>query len=104
VYDFFFGDQLRKHMVLISAFLLGQLFMIPLLGWLEPSQYVTLAVTLSLVSIWPLRFLYDRFFPVQCTEEQRQLNSNNKMLMMEITRDLENRIYDMDSRKNNRPP
>jgi hypothetical protein len=60
VYDFFFGDQLRKHVVLISAFLLGQLSVIPLAERLEPTQYVVLAVMISLVFIWPLRFLYDR--------------------------------------------
>jgi hypothetical protein len=65
VYDFFFGDQLRKHIVLISAFFLGQLFAIPLFGSLEPSQYVVFAVSVSLLSIWPLVLLYDRFHIVR---------------------------------------
>jgi hypothetical protein len=62
VYDFFFGDQLRKHVVLISAFFSGQLLVIPLLGRLEPSQYVALAVVTSFISMWPLTWLYDRFY------------------------------------------
>jgi hypothetical protein len=60
VYDFFFGDQRRKHIVLVSAFFLGQFFAIPLLGWLEPSQYVALAVAISFISVWPLTLFYDK--------------------------------------------
>ncbi len=34
--------------------------MIPLLEWLEPSQYVILAVTISFISTWPFTLLYNR--------------------------------------------
>jgi hypothetical protein len=63
VYDFFFGDQLRKYVVMISAIFLGQLFLIPLFGQLEPSRYVALGVTISFMFIWLLTLLYNRFGP-----------------------------------------
>ncbi len=62
-YDFFFGDQLRKHVVVVSAFFLGQISVIPLLGWLELPHYVALSVTISFLSIWPLTLFYDRLHP-----------------------------------------
>jgi hypothetical protein len=65
VYDFFFGDQLRKYVVLISAIFLSQLFVIPFFGQLEPSQYVVLGVIISFMFIWPLTLLYNRFGPIQ---------------------------------------
>ena len=65
VYDFFFGDQLRKYVVLISAFFLGQIFAIPLLGWLESSQYVLFAVTISFIAICPLILLYNWLHPIR---------------------------------------
>lgn len=76
VYDFFFGDQLRKYVVLISAIFLGQLFVIPLFGQLEPSQYVALGVTISFMFIWPLTLLYNRFSSKRqrATEETAQGN------------------------------
>jgi hypothetical protein len=75
IYDFFFGDQIRKHVVLLSAFFLGQFLTIPLLAWLEPSQYVGLAVTISFISIWPLASLYKKnhAVPPKVTEHARQV-------------------------------
>jgi hypothetical protein len=65
VYDFFFGDQLRKRLVLISAFFLGQLLAIPFFGWVEPSQYIALALSISFISTWPITLLYDKVYDVR---------------------------------------
>ena len=61
VYNFFFGDQLRKYVVLVSAFFLGQFLSIPFWGWFEPSQYVILALSISFALIWPFIRLYDHY-------------------------------------------
>jgi hypothetical protein len=102
VYDFFFGDQLRKHVVLISAFSIGQIFVIPLFGWLDPFQYVSLALALAVVSVWPLRLLYDRCFT--CREDSIEHDVNNKMLMKKITHHLEQTLYETYSRRTNKIP
>jgi hypothetical protein len=65
VYNFFFGDQLRKHVVLVSAFFLGQLLSIPFLGFFEPAQYLALALSISFISTWPLTLLYDKVLDIR---------------------------------------
>ncbi len=108
VYDFFFGDQVRKHVLLISAFFLGQLSAIPLLGWLEPSQHVALAVSISFISIWPLSVLYDRFFAVRRRRTQEpirgEVDIHNVELMMMAMHQIERMLHDMASIRNNRLP
>ena len=61
VYNFFFGDQLRKYVVLLSAFMFSQVLSIPFLGWFEPSQYIVLTLSTAFALIWPLTLLYDRY-------------------------------------------
>jgi hypothetical protein len=74
VYDFFFGDQLRKHLVLISAFFLGQILAIPFFEWLEPSRYIALALSLSFISTWPLTLLYDKLYNVRQKSNQKSVS------------------------------
>jgi hypothetical protein len=97
VYDFFFGDQLRKYAVLISAFLFSQVLIIPLIGQLEPSQYVALAVTILFISIWPLAIFYDRFSPgrEEHTDEPGpgQLRVSYQESMRPVIRQIEERLY-----------
>jgi hypothetical protein len=106
VYDFFYGEQLRKHVVLISAFVFGQIFVIPLLGWLDSSQHVSLALAVAIISVWPLRLLYDKCFtsPQERTEEQIERNTNDMIMIAEMIRHLERTLYDMYSRRNNKLP
>jgi hypothetical protein len=108
VHDFFFGDQLRKRVVLISAFFLGQICVMPLLGWRDPSHYVTLAVVLSLVFVWPLNFLYNRFSSVQRERtgelRQEEPQPSDQELIRQIIRQIEAMLYDMASRKWGRLP
>ena len=60
LYEFFFTDQRRKYVVLISTFLSGQLLAIFFLGMVEVHQYFFLALGLPIALILPITFLYDK--------------------------------------------
>jgi hypothetical protein len=106
IHDFFFGDQLRKHVVLIGAFFLGQLAAVPLLGWLEPSQYVMFAVALSCVVVLPLHLLYNWYLPprTERAEDGGELNLVQNELLRQIMRRVDQILYDVASAQRHRLP
>jgi hypothetical protein len=101
MYDFFFGDQLRKHVVLISAFFLGQFFMIPFLGNFDPSQHMIVALVISFASLWPLTLLYDRVHGVRrkATEELawETIQRQDYKLIGQGIQEINAMLYDMAS-------
>jgi hypothetical protein len=105
VYDFFYGDQIRKHVVLIGGFFSGQLLAIPLFERLEPSQYVPLAVMMSFISMWPLAWCYGKSRAVSAERvpeaqqtETRSTNQHDEALFLSCLGQIDNTLREMASR------
>lgn len=60
LHSFFFGDQLRKNIVLMSALFLGQITALPFIGQVQPSLYVVISICSSLLYAFLLADFYDR--------------------------------------------
>jgi hypothetical protein len=100
LHEFFFGDQLRKYLVLMGAFFGGQALALPALARVEPSQYMLLALSFSLVLTWPLTLLYDRYrdtrHGLRENAMRQTVSARDIELLQQIVQNVESELFLME--------
>ena len=61
LYDFFFGNQVRKYFVLLGSLVVSQIICVSMLSSSNDSVYVGSSILLSLVLTGPGKLIYDHF-------------------------------------------
>jgi len=58
LYEFFYGNQTRKYIALISAFVIAHIICLPFFGKLQDEWYVILVLGSNVLLIFPIAVFY----------------------------------------------
>ncbi|MDZ7361988.1 MAG: hypothetical protein ONB46_14870 [candidate division KSB1 bacterium] len=58
IYHFFYGDQTRKYLTLLGAFVTAHILCLPFFDKLQDEWYITLVLGITVLLIFPLAVLY----------------------------------------------